>query len=79
LYNLLLPFKPLQSSVHRGCSSLGRAVGSQSAGTGIEFLLLHMFLKDGSGLFFLLITLLIAHVVEKRGVSSVVEQLVAAR
>ena len=25
----------------RGCSSLGRAVGSQSAGTGIETLLLH--------------------------------------
>ena len=26
-----------------GCSSLGRAVGSQSAGTGIETLLLHLF------------------------------------
>ena len=30
-------------SVVRGCSSLGRAVGSQSAGTGIETLLLHTF------------------------------------
>ena len=28
----------------RGCSSLGRAVGSQSAGTGIDTLLLHTFL-----------------------------------
>ena len=28
---------------HWGCSSLGRAVGSQSAGTGIETLLLHIF------------------------------------
>ena len=28
----------------RGCSSLGRAVGSQSAGTGIETLLLHFTL-----------------------------------
>lgn len=27
-----------------GCSSLGRAVGSQSAGTGIETLLLHLLL-----------------------------------
>ena len=27
----------------RGCSSLGRAVGSQSAGTGIETLLLHAY------------------------------------
>ena len=27
-----------------GCSSLGRAVGSQSAGTGIETLLLHILL-----------------------------------
>ena len=26
-----------------GCSSLGRAVGSQSAGTGIETLLLHAY------------------------------------
>ena len=30
----------------RGCSSLGRAVGSQSAGTGIETLLLHHFSTD---------------------------------
>ena len=29
-------------AVVRGCSSLGRAVGSQSAGTGIETLLLHI-------------------------------------
>ena len=28
-----------------GCSSLGRAVGSQSAGTGIETLLLHVLLE----------------------------------
>ena len=33
-------------SVVRGCSSLGRAVGSQSAGTGIETLLLHHFSTD---------------------------------
>ena len=32
---------PFLVSVMRGCSSLGRAVGSQSAGTGIETLLLH--------------------------------------
>jgi hypothetical protein len=31
-------------SAVRGCSSLGRAVGSQSAGTGIETLLLHTLL-----------------------------------
>ena len=31
-----------------GCSSLGRAVGSQSAGTGIETLLLHNFLEKSS-------------------------------
>ena len=30
-----------QSDKSWGCSSLGRAVGSQSAGTGIETLLLH--------------------------------------
>ncbi len=34
----------------RGCSSLGRAVGSQSAGTGIETLLLHSFLGGGAEL-----------------------------
>jgi hypothetical protein len=33
-----------------GCSSLGRAVGSQSAGTGIETLLLHSFLGGGAEL-----------------------------
>ena len=30
-----------------GCSSLGRAVGSQSAGTGIETLLLHFICAKG--------------------------------
>ena len=30
-----------------GCSSLGRAVGSQSAGTGIETLLLHFICANG--------------------------------
>jgi hypothetical protein len=33
-------------SILRGCSSLGRAVGSQSAGTGIETLLLHFFYQS---------------------------------
>ena len=36
-------------AVMRGCSSLGRAVGSQSAGTGIETLLLHIFCCSANG------------------------------
>ena len=39
LHDLVAAF----SSQQWGCSSLGRAVGSQSAGTGIETLLLHHF------------------------------------